>query len=673
MSDASNLSPLPYSVVKVTSEEKGFEASALSAYLPDASGWQSNANERSDTQTLVLQIQHKDEKCIIHALEIICHENKIAEKVEISLGIYEGGVPCLFDHCKSICHLGYITLDSNERSGFLSREQKIVPIEKQADLVQLVLRGCHKNPHNVHNQVGIVGIRVMGKVVRTANANVLMKKIEIPSVTPVASLPSHLKNDLEAKIQSSVNRLERLKMERASLEDFNMAGKIKDALGIVYALLIAFKGCEKSMREAAVAEDYALASQLKSERDLKRDQATLALQDVEKQFFGSDKLLMGEASVSTTKDESSTPQSSKRLSVETGSIATSNAKHKTEQVTLSTQEVEKKSIGRTDDFVGEFSSSTFKDDSSASRSKRSFLETGSRTSLTKNSEASEEESHRDDSIVDGEHPLLGVENAEALPEPDEISEVTGNAPSDLIKKCEELFGEYRMKCFFSKNWALREAALQKMTLLIPEICGSTGGDCAEVMCKIIEVGLCDINMQVYLAALVLLDESMLQFESIIRLPQEKIAPQLSRITIILLDKLTDSKQKIADSAELAILSMASSTCNDNASIIRAATKRVRSKESKGGRTVKARLDFLERLAAEFGTDVAWKRIIDFVVSNRAFEHKDGGVRDSVKSLIATLMAVHGEGCILDSLKDCEQVSERQLNEFRSRFDVIKQS
>jgi hypothetical protein len=130
----------------------------------------------------------------------------------------------------------------------------------------------------------------------------------------------------------------------------------------------------------------------------------------------------------------------------------------------------------------------------------------------------------------------------------------------------------------------------------------------------------------------------LQFESI-RLPQEKISPHVSRITAILLDRLSDSKQKIADSAELSILSMVSSSCTDNASIIRAATKRIRSKESKGGRTVKARLNFLENLAAEFGMGLGWKRMIDFVVSNDIFDHKDGGVRDAVKSFIVTLMAV----------------------------------
>ncbi len=42
-------------------------------------------------------------------------------------------------------------------------------------------------------------------------------KIEIPK-TGLASLPSSVKNDLDPKIQNSVERLERFKKERAALE-----------------------------------------------------------------------------------------------------------------------------------------------------------------------------------------------------------------------------------------------------------------------------------------------------------------------------------------------------------------------------------------------------------------------------------------------------------------------
>jgi hypothetical protein len=692
MSTASSLhAPLSFTVVKASSEENGFEAaSAFAVYSPTGNGWQSNVNDKSDAKTLVLKVQHNDTEHIVHALEIVGHEKFIPEKIEISLGIYDGEAPASFDQCTSICNLGYITLDSNERSGYLSREQKYIPINKRADLVQLVLKGCHKNVHNIHSKVGIVGIRVMAigttsmptvtKTIETpsaipiatvltntiietpsvVSAAVIAKTVEVPVVTPVSSLPPHVKNDLDAKTLSSITRLERLKMERASLEDFSMAGKIKESLGIVYALFIAFKTCEKHMREAAASEEYVLASELKSERNMKREQATLALQEVEKQFFGSDRLMNEPLIGASTKDETlirhtipsstrptipSTPQSLTRLSparsmIETAGAAshlmknTGSSGRTIEQQAAPLRYVDSKLLERTDEILApptpsSSAMSSMRDEISisTSRSKKSSVETGNRASITNEEEVS---NNYVDSTGYDEHPLLGVEKAEALPVPEVMSAVAGNASSDLLLKSDDLFGEYRVRCLFSKNWALRDAALAKITLLSSDICSRTNGDCAEVMLKIVETGICDINMQVYLASLVLLDETILQFESLSL--QDKLTPHLPRITNILLDKLADSNRKIAESAELALISLTSSSCDNDAFIIKAATEKVRV-------NVKARLSFLESLVAEFGNGLSWKRIIHFVVTNKAFEHKDGGVRDAVKSLIVTLMAV----------------------------------
>ena len=119
-------------------------------------------------------------------------------------------------------------------------------------------------------------------------------KIELPSATPVSSLLSCLKNDLDPKTRSTLDRLERLKKERALSEDFEMAGKIKESLSSVYSLFVAFKDCEKSMHQSAASEDYASASRLKSERDIKRAQAALALDEVERQFIGRIDEMVGE-------------------------------------------------------------------------------------------------------------------------------------------------------------------------------------------------------------------------------------------------------------------------------------------------------------------------------------------------------------------------------------------
>lgn len=608
MADDAEIIPLPFTVVDVSSEEIGYEASALANYFPDAVGWVSDANQITDVHKIVLKIQHDDEMRMVHALEILCHgmskmiviafvfqslltysvlllESKIAEKIEISLGSCEGDIPSAFDQCKSICLLGYITLNSNEISGFQSREQKRVPIEKQADFVQLVLRGCRKNSQNKYNQVGIAGIRVIGKITNNtalSTSHVPVTKFEVPSTTP-SSLPSCLKDELDPKTRSTLDRLERLKKERALSEDFEMAGKIKESLCSVYSLLIAFKECEKNMHHSAANEDYASASRLKSERDLKRKQAALALEEVERHFIGRIDAIVGEPILM---DLSYTSQSLKMHSPQkTNHESRSIASHPS----------------------------------------------------TKCSKASDEESQNECSIVGVDHPLLGVENAEELPAPEELSN-NATVSSDFVQKCEELLGGYRTKCFFSKNWMLREAALAKITLLVPDICCKANDDFAEVMCNIIEVGIDDKNMQVYLAALVLLDELILQFESV-EPSQGIISSLVSRIATNLLSKLADSKQKVVDSAELALLCMASSRCIDKSPIIKVATKRIRSKERKGGRTIKARLCFLDNLSAEFVHGVEWKRIVNFVVTNSSFDHKEEGVRDAAKSLTVTLMAV----------------------------------
>ena len=91
---------------------------------------------------------------------------------------------------------------------------------------------------------------------------------------PAASLPAHIKAELEPRVAGQVDRLERLKRERASVEDYDGAFAIKNSLTTrVYPLLISFKDCEQQMRSAAREEDYAKAAKLKIDRDVKRSQA----------------------------------------------------------------------------------------------------------------------------------------------------------------------------------------------------------------------------------------------------------------------------------------------------------------------------------------------------------------------------------------------------------------
>eukprot|EP00984_Skeletonema_dohrnii_P019677 scaffold9468_cov130-Skeletonema_dohrnii-CCMP3373.AAC.3 len=593
---------LPFTVVESSSATSGCDAAKLEQYDEESDGW-SSKEECNYPQVLTFKLTGKT--AVIDAIEILSHEAKVPNKVDIDLGIASSNTSS-FEKCDSISHLGYIVFN---RSDGESRELKSIPIGRKADLVRLTFHGCHEGPHNPHKQVGIAAIRVLSEEKEGAELN--LPTIRVQSAAS-STLPLRIKNELDPKISASVDRLERLKKERAAAEDFDMAARIKQELGKVYALLIAFKESETQMKQAALDEDYVQASRLKAERDERRDAAKAALVEVEQQFAGNIENAAN-LSISTIKDQSFLSERSLRSKKE-----------------------DQENSYNTDD---EESTDT----------------TSSSTSGEDSSDDNGSTSHSGRSAND--HPLAGVDGAEELPSPEDIET---NAPTDLVHKVESLFGSYRAKCFFSKNWSLREACLAKMTLMIPEICsaGSTGdADISEIIFSIIESSNSDKNVQVNLSGLILLDEALLQLETTSKAPIS-MTPQLSRILVDLFSKMADNSKKVAESAEVSLLMLG---YYDVSYVALLATKRVRSKEAKGGRTVRARLHFLENLSAEFGVDVAWKKIIDFALLSKAFDHRDGSVRDAAKSLVMTLATIHGN----DVFKSLEgDLAERQLRELR---------
>jgi hypothetical protein len=189
-------------------------------------------------------------------------------------------------------------------------------------------------------------------------------------------------------------------MEKASLEDFDMALQIKNALGRVYSLLISYKEFEQKMREAAIQEDYKEASSLKIERDNAKVAALESLNEVELEFIGN----VNDLSLSTIRDESF-------------------VSHKSAHSVVPSTDNDQISI------VSKVRSS-FRNDSH-DMSEKSF----------------DDDEDDDESNVPHAHPLAGIDNADELPAPEEISK---DISSDLVQRVEDLIGDYRAKCLFSK-------------------------------------------------------------------------------------------------------------------------------------------------------------------------------------------------------------------------------
>lgn len=58
--------------------------------------------------------------------------------------------------------LGYLSLDSNERSDYQARELKSVYVQAPSYCLKLVLHQCHTNRYNLHNQVGLIALSCYG-------------------------------------------------------------------------------------------------------------------------------------------------------------------------------------------------------------------------------------------------------------------------------------------------------------------------------------------------------------------------------------------------------------------------------------------------------------------------------------------------------------------------------
>ena len=77
------------------------------------------------------------------------HQSKVATKIELYIG--EGAS----HRNASFQRLGYLSLDSNERSNYQARELKSVYIDKLGGYLKLVIHKCYVNKHNLFNQVGL--------------------------------------------------------------------------------------------------------------------------------------------------------------------------------------------------------------------------------------------------------------------------------------------------------------------------------------------------------------------------------------------------------------------------------------------------------------------------------------------------------------------------------------
>mmetsp|Transcript_22257 Transcript_22257/g.65942 ORF Transcript_22257/g.65942 Transcript_22257/m.65942 type:complete len:253 (-) Transcript_22257:1607-2365(-) len=240
-------SKVQFRVAEVSSTDPDHPASELEAYREDGTGWWS-AKSCSFPQEIVIQLLPYTAKCIvINQIQILAHEANIPQKIEIVLASCGGNTdkqPTTFQECANVRRLGYVSLDSNESSNHQARELKSIKVgEEEAAFVKLILHRCHSNQRNGHNQVSIIGVTILGKIVchdhqefdeddsRRKDEISICDKSNTTEIradrnrehpTQVVQQPADSNNgsnaQLEPNIQCRLNILERAKQKKAELE-----------------------------------------------------------------------------------------------------------------------------------------------------------------------------------------------------------------------------------------------------------------------------------------------------------------------------------------------------------------------------------------------------------------------------------------------------------------------
>eukprot|EP00929_Paragymnodinium_shiwhaense_P035233 TRINITY_DN19049_c0_g2_i2.p1 TRINITY_DN19049_c0_g2~~TRINITY_DN19049_c0_g2_i2.p1 ORF type:complete len:1031 (+),score=209.74 TRINITY_DN19049_c0_g2_i2:87-3095(+) len=153
-------SKLKYKVVKCTSEDPDHLVQELLSTAPQSGGWQTK-QFCEYPQEIGLQFEG-----LVHLRQVqfLSHQSKIATKIELFTAQpprdASGGVPPYGSI--QFKRLGYLSLDSNERSQYQARELKSVYVDIPCQFLRILFHKCHVNRLNAANQVGLISLTCLG-------------------------------------------------------------------------------------------------------------------------------------------------------------------------------------------------------------------------------------------------------------------------------------------------------------------------------------------------------------------------------------------------------------------------------------------------------------------------------------------------------------------------------
>ncbi|PNF19286.1 Centrosomal protein of 104 kDa [Cryptotermes secundus] len=200
-------------------------------------------------------------------------------------------------------YLGFITLSDNQTTGFTSRELKSVTVPScAARYLKLRLHANHPNSLNVHNQVALIAINVLGQHLDSASTSSASSELEKPDSEQnnngtghesTTATPSHSTNNgnnnalllvnnpkytspyddlafemyVDQEVARIIRNMEAKKQQAVICERFEFARKLKLAMEDLRSAGERLSKYELEKRHAIQLEDYERAKLKKAQMD----------------------------------------------------------------------------------------------------------------------------------------------------------------------------------------------------------------------------------------------------------------------------------------------------------------------------------------------------------------------------------------------------------------------
>ncbi|XP_034162529.1 centrosomal protein of 104 kDa isoform X2 [Pangasianodon hypophthalmus] len=252
-----------FTVISWSGHEENYSARELMVHAPTINGWRSDRFCQFP-QEITLQMV---ERCRIRKLQLLAHQYLISSKVEFHIGDREQASP---QRLQQFRRLGYVSLSTNEKTGFRARELKSVHVDAVGTYLKLTFHKNHVNQYNIYNQPSsdqLIDQYISGTQ-HSSSLDGSYAGYKHESISPLDDLAFDMYQDPE--VAHIIRLLDDKKQEMVRLERYHLAKKLKQAIADLQKVGECLGRYDVEKHSAIEREDYDTAKQKKEQMDAYR-------------------------------------------------------------------------------------------------------------------------------------------------------------------------------------------------------------------------------------------------------------------------------------------------------------------------------------------------------------------------------------------------------------------